>query len=405
MIHVVPAAQTRPTEDPIFALNAEANARRAKGDRVVNATIGVAMDDAGKLCVLRTVSETLATIKPEVWSAYAPIAGASAFLEGVKQDLLGSVEALHKCAIATASPGGSGALRLAIDNYLEPGQAMLTTSYYWGPYQTLADEAQRRVETFSMFNAAGAFNVDALDSAIGEQLTRQGRVLLALNDPCQNPSGYSMKAADWQAVVQVLLRHAEKGAVTLLCDMAYMAYAAGDPRAFLTELTPLLGRCGLAFAWSASKTFTMYGLRIGAIVACIPDESERKLTEAAFAYSCRGTWSNCNHGGMATIGQLLSDSTLRNRVNAEREVVKEMLQERVRIFNELARPQGLSYPQYDGGFFVTLFAEDSFVRANKMKREGVFVYPQKGSLRVALCSVAKGDVPRLVTSLVDSARS
>lgn len=403
MNHLVSKSQTRPTEDPIFAVNAEANARKAKGDSVVNATIGVAMDDAGKLCVLHTVSEALASTKPETWSAYAPITGTNAFLEGVKDDLLASVPELRACAVATATPGGSGALRLAIANYVEPGQAMLTTSYYWGPYSTLADEANRSVATFAMFGDKGEFNVAALDEAIGKLIASQGRVLLFLNDPCQNPTGYTMKAQDWQAVVAVLVKHSEKGAVTLLCDMAYMAYAAAEPRAFLHELTPLLGKCGLLFAWSASKTFTMYGLRVGAIVACVPDATERKQTEAAFGYSCRGTWSNCNHGGMHAISTLLNDASRKKRVDAERDIVKNMLQERVRIFNELARPQGLQYPPYDGGFFVTLFAKDSFERATKMKRDGVFVYPQAGTMRVALCSVAKDSVPRLVKALVDSA--
>jgi aromatic-amino-acid transaminase len=401
-MHLVPNSQKRPTEDPIFAVNAEANARKAAGHSVVNATIGVAMDDAGKLSVLGAVATALAETKVEHWSAYAPIAGATSFLDGVRNDLLSTVPALRDCAIATATPGGSGALRLAISNYLEPGQALLTTSYYWGPYQTLAEESQRKVDTFAMFDAAGAFNIAALEAAVEKHIAAQGRVLLAINDPCQNPTGYTMKLSDWRSVVEVLVKYAEKAPITLLCDMAYMAYAASEPRVFLTELLPLLGRCGLVFAWSASKTFTMYGLRVGALVACVADAQERKMTDAAFAYSCRGTWSNCNHGGMQAIARLLNDDALRAKVNSERDVVKAMLQERVRIFNELARPQGLEYPPYDGGFFVTLFAKDSFDRANKMKADGVFVYPQTGTMRVALCSVAKEDVPRLVQSLVSS---
>ncbi len=56
---------------------------------------------------------------------------------------------------------------------------------------------------------------------------------------------------------------AKDGAVTLLVDTAYFAYNPRDPRAFLAHLRPLLGKVGLLFAWSASKTFTHYGLRVG----------------------------------------------------------------------------------------------------------------------------------------------
>jgi aromatic-amino-acid transaminase len=57
------------------------------------------------------------------------------------------------------------------------------------------------------------------------------------------------------------------------------------------------------------------------------------------------------------------------------------------------------YPRYDGGFFVTVFHEQAFEKALAMKEQGVFVVPQKGALRAALCSVAERDVERLVAAL------
>ncbi|HVH44121.1 MAG TPA: hypothetical protein VM925_17340, partial [Labilithrix sp.] len=78
---------------------------------------------------------------------------------------------------------------------------------------------------------------------------------------------------------------------------------------------------------------------------------------------------------------------------------KALLDTRVKAFNELARPRGLRYPRYDGGFFVTVFGDNAAQDALRMKEKGVFVVPQKGALRVALCSVAVRDLPRLVDVL------
>src|ERR1700691_2106549 len=96
-------------------------------------------------------------------------------------------------SIAVATPGGTGALRHAIANFLEPGQALLTSSYYWGPYQTLCDEADRKVATFRMFappapgeGGGGGLDVEALDRALVAQLESQRRALVFLNDPCNN---------------------------------------------------------------------------------------------------------------------------------------------------------------------------------------------------------------------------
>jgi aromatic-amino-acid transaminase len=401
MLHLIPARQARPDKDVIFALNAEATKRQQAGEAIVNATIGSLMNDDGSLAVLETVTRVLRDVPPNEWAAYAPISGTPDFLNAVIEDTFATQPALKASATAVATPGGTGALRHALMNYLESGQALLTPSFYWGPYATLAEEHERNVETFSMFTAAGALDVAALDAKLEEQLDRQGRALLFLNDPCNNPTGYSMTAGEWGQVVQVLLAHADKP-VTLLVDMAYWLYAAGgDPRAFQAELLPLLGKVGLLFAWSGSKSFTHYGLRVGALIACEPDEKERHVTAAALAFACRGTWSNCVRGGLAAITRLLNDASLRAACDAERARLKALLTRRVQAFNAAARPKGLRYPRYEGGFFVTVFHDDAEGHAQRMRERGVYVVPQKGALRIALCSVAEKDVPRLVEALAD----
>ncbi len=397
--HLIPSHQGRPSDDPIFALNKECTARKTRGESVVNATVGALLHDDGRLAILPTAARAVSEVPPEEWAPYAPIAGSTDFLSAVIADTFKDEPDMRACAVAAATPGGTGALRHAIANYLEPGQSILTTSFFWGPYQTLCDESERKVTTFSMFAANGSMDLDALDRALTAQILEQKRVLLFLNDPCHNPTGYSMRPEEWRAVVERLVAHASEAPITLLVDMAYFAYNAHDPRAFLKELRPLLGKVGLLFAWSASKTFTHYGLRVGALIACVPDQAERTATDAALSYSCRGTWSNCTRGGMRAITRLLTESALAASCDREREELKALLNSRVAAFNEIAPKRALRYPRYEGGFFVTVFADDAQERAIRMKEKGVFVVPQKGALRVALCSVAAKDVERLVEAL------
>jgi aromatic-amino-acid transaminase len=399
MLHLIAAHQQRPSDDPIFALAREASERRAKGESIVNATVGALLDDDGKLAVLPTAARAVKEVPSEEWAAYAPIAGSPDFLKAAIDDLLVSAPRFREAACAVATPGGSGALRHAIGNYLDIGQALLTTSFFWGPYQTLADEQDRKVRTFEMFAPDGSFDVSALDRALGALMTEQGRALIFLNDPCHNPTGYSMTEGEWRAVVACLLEHAPRGPVTLLLDVAYSDYAASDPRKYLPTLEPLLGKVTVLFAWSASKSFTHYGLRVGALVACEPDPKERAITEAALSYSCRGTWSNCNRGGLAAITRLLRDPEMSAAVRREREGLKALLTARVEAFNRHAKGAGLRYPRYEGGFFVTVFHDDPMPKAAAMKQAGVFVVPMKKGLRLALCSVAERDVERLVKSM------
>jgi aromatic-amino-acid transaminase len=402
MTFLIPARAVGHGDDPIFALNAEARARAASGEAILNATVGAMLDDEGRLAVLPTAAEALREVPAEVGAGYAPIAGPVDFLRAVVADLFGTGPAAGWAA-AVATPGGSGALRLAISNLVEPGQSVLTTSLYWGPYKTIADEGNRKLATFCMFDDRGRLDVGDLEEQLAGLLAREGRALVFLNSPCHNPTGYSFDDAEWDAVVDVIERASPRGPIAVVVDVAYARYAATDLSRCTDRVLRLAGKALPLFAWSASKSFTHYGLRVGALVAVAPDAAERRGLEGAFAYSCRGTWSNCNAGGMAAITRLLSDPDLRARVDRERAALKAMLDRRVARWNELARPAGLRYPRYDGGFFTTVFCADAAATATKLKADGIFVVPQAGAIRVALCSVAERDIPRLVEGIANHA--
>jgi aromatic-amino-acid transaminase len=404
MEFLIPSRQSRPADDPIFALNAEASARRSQGESIVNATVGALLDDDNKLAVLPGVVEAIAQVPPIQAAGYAPLAGPAAFNAAVVADLLGGTP-LAEIAGAVATPGGTGALRHAVTTFLEPGQALLTGSFYWGPYKTIADENDRKVATFEMFTRTShglELDVASFDARLQELMRSQKRALVFLNDPCQNPTGYSMGEAQWRGVVSALEAAASQGPVTLLVDVAYWLYGSGDPRAFLRHLTPLIGKVGLVFAWSGSKSFAQYGARVGALVVVDPDAARRKRAIDALAYACRGTWSNCNHGGLLAITRVLTDAPLRARVDAERAKLKALLDARVSAFNSRAKGTGLDYPRYDGGFFTTVLAKpgaDVQAMAKQLRELGIYVVPQGPGLRVALCSVAERDVARLVEGL------
>ncbi len=390
----------RPGNDPIFALNAQAQQRKAAGDAVINATVGALLEDDGSLALLPTVIETLRAVPPLKAAGYAPIAGDPGFLHAVTADLLGD-SPLASIAVAAATPGGTGALRHAVSVLTERGQSVVTSSFYWGPYSTICDEHERSVRTFPMFSSGGGFDVDAFTRCLDETARAQGRLLVILNDPCHNPTGYSMSAEEWEAVRDALVAASERVPTAVLADVAYLAFAR-DTRSFLRYLEPVAERGLVCFAWSGSKGFGLYGQRVGALIACTRDQAQRSAVQRALTYACRGTWSNCNASAMEAVRRCLTEPALDAVVRAERERLRALLDRRVRAFNEAARSTGLSYPRYDGGFFVTVFAKDPKAAMEKLTARGVFVVPGPGSLRVALCSVAERDVASLVTALDES---
>jgi len=209
-----------------------------------------------------------------------------------------------------------------------------------------------------------------------------------------------MTESDWFHTARILQTHALRGPVAVLLDAAYCAYAPHGIVRALGALEPLLDKLVVLVAWSASKTFTQYGLRVGCLAGVVPEWGERQRWQRALGYACRGTWSTCNRGGMAAVTRLLVDPEFSTRVSVERGAILDRLGGRVSVFNELARAAGLRFPRYDGGFFVTVFNDDPSRTAAKMRADGVYVVPLEEGLRIALCSIATADVPKVVQALV-----
>lgn len=404
---LVQGSSERPADDPIFRLNAEARARAAAGESIVNATLGALMTDEGKIAIPPAVAQAFAAVPIEKSAGYAPIAGSKPFLEAVIQDLFGEGP-LASAAVAAATPGGTGALHHAFVNFLDPGQAVYVPSYYWGPYHTLAVHTRRTLETFEMFDDAGRFNLKAFEEGLDALLSRQGRALCVLNFPCNNPTGYSLDAAEWERLTEIVSARATKHPVVLVIDYAYAKFARHDAGVWVRYAEQLARVTTVLVAWTVSKSFAQYGARVGALVAAHMDAGERQRIQNALSYSCRGTWSNCNHAGQLAITELLTDPELRARVLLERQEMVELLSQRVDAFNAAAAKVGLSFPRYEGGFFVAVFTPDGEATAKHMRdHAGVYVVPLQGAVRVALCSTPLADIERTVAALaagVEAAR-
>jgi len=398
MEFLIPSRLGRPSDDPIFALNTEAKARAAKGEKVVNATVGALLDDDGRLAVLDGMSAAIREVSARDAAGYAPIAGSAPFLKGVAADLLGD-RAMAVETAAVATPGGTGALRHVIASFLEPGQALLTTSFFWGPYKTLADENGRTLRTFRQFDEQGRLDLEDLDRKLGQIVEDQGRALLLVNSPCHNPTGYSFDAGEWRALGDIVARRSAAGPITLCLDVAYAKFGDGSLDLAIEEMLRLPPSVLPTFAWSSSKSFLQYGLRVGALVAVHRDVELVRRVQNALSYACRGTWSNVNAAGMIAIGKVFGDKAQREAIDQERAQWASVLKSRVARWNALARPAGLKYPRYDGGFFTTVFTERAHEIAEALKVDGVFVVPQEGALRVALCSVAERDIERMVSAI------
>lgn len=388
-------ARTISGGDKIFGVNKKAQEMIAKEgkEKVANATIGALLDDEGNLVVLSSVVEILKGLSPDDYAEYAPIAGIPSFLDAaVKAVFMDYIPENYIDAVAT--PGGTGAIRNAIQNYTRRGDAVLTSDWHWSPYNTIAQELERTLDTFTIFDKDNNFNHPAFEKKFTELLSKQGRILVILNTPSHNPTGYTLSPEDWDHIISVMKTAAEDKSkkIVLLVDAAYLDFA-GDPnesRAFLPKLQGLPENLLPLIAFSMSKSFTMYGMRGGALICMSPDKEIVDEFKLVNSFSNRGTWSNGTRCAMVVLSRIYKDNKLLEMVTAERVNAQAMLRRRGEIFVEEAKKVNLSICPYKSGFFIIVNCRYPDAVSEELFKDGIFTVPfdEKG-LRVSIASVSE----------------
>lgn len=385
--------RTIPLEDKIFGISSRAKAMIAEkgADKVINATIGSLLDDEGKLVVLSSVVDTMKTLNPVEFADYAPIGGTPQFREAVKKAAFGSFQ--PSCFTeAVATPGGTGAIRNTISNYSRMGDKILTSDWHWAPYNTIAGELGRCIDTYPMFDENGMFHVNAFGEKVRELIAEQKSLVIILNTPAHNPTGYSLTLEDWSGVLNVLRGEAGKAeSIVLLVDAAYIDFAGDEEeyRRFLPGLEKLPENILPIIAYSLSKTYTLYGTRCGAMICMAQTAEVAAEFKRVCEFSSRGSWSNSAKLAQVILSKIYADEKLLKKVNEERAEYREMLIQRGRAFEEEARKAGLEIVPFDAGFFASIPCDNPDEISRKLEKEGLFIVPLAKGLRVSVASVSE----------------
>jgi len=385
--------RTIPAEDKIFGISRLAKELEAKIGKgaVINATLGSLFDDDGKLIVLSSVVEVLKNLDPEDYADYAPIGGTAEFKKAVKKAAFGNFEPDCFTGVV-ATPGGTGAIRNTISNFSKYGDKVLTSDWFWAPYGTIAQEIGRSVATFTLFDENRNFNIDSFGEKVRELLAAQGRLIVILNTPANNPTGYSLTDADWDKVIESVKSAASGGEkVTILVDAAYIDFAgdADKYRRFLPKLEKLPENILPIVAYSLSKTFTLYGMRSGAMICMTQNKDIVEEFIRVCEFSSRGTWSNCPRAAMAVLSRIYDDTGLLARVDKERSEHRDMLLLRGKAFEGSANEAGLEIVPFDSGFFASIPCGNSDDIGKELQKDGIFLVPLEKGLRVTVAAISE----------------
>ena len=281
--------------DPILGLNDQfaADTNPAK----VNLGVGVYYDDQGKLpllgCVQAAEQAMMATPKAR---GYLPIDGLAAYDAGVKALVFGAdSEPIQSARVTTVQAiGGTGGLKIGADflHRLNPRAEVLISDPSWENHRALFTNAGFLVKNYRYYDAKNR-GID-FEGMLADLASAAPGSIAVLHACCHNPTGYDISAAQWDQVVAMCK---SRGLLPFL-DMAYQGFGYGLPEdgAAVQKFTA----AGLSFfvASSFSKSFSLYGERVGALSVLCDNQDEAARVLSQLRVVIRTNYSNPpTHGG------------------------------------------------------------------------------------------------------------
>lgn len=380
-----------PIEDTVFAIvKKAAQAKQEVGEEhVVDATIGSLYDEEGTLVAFDSVFTPFEQIDKKVKAAYAgSFTGNESYRKQVAHWVLdGSDCKLNKSVIAT--PGGTGAISITFSSILDEGETVVLPEIAWGSYKLMATMDNMNVKTYSLFEG-DTFNLTSFKETCNEVLKTQKKLLVVLNDPCHNPTGYSLSDQEWKEVIAFLNECGEQAPVVLLNDIAYIDYSYNTVKnAYMNNFNDISNNVLIVVAFSCSKALTSYGMRCGAAVILAHEKESVRNVEIVFEKSARALWSNVNNAAMENFTYVTTTNL--DAYMKEKVIYVDLLKTRSTTFIEEANACELPVYPYKEGFFVTVKVEDNTLRDTyheALMKEHIYTVKVNKGIRVAVCSLS-----------------
>lgn len=274
--------------------------------------VGVYKDANGLTPVMRAVKAAEKTLwETEVTKTYTGLAGEPAFAAAMLELILGA----GAQAAAIATPGGTGAIRQALEliKLSSPKAKVWLSNPTWPNHPSIIKYLGMTSAEYRYFDAAtGGIDFDGLMADLAG--VAAGDAVL-LHGCCHNPTGANLSADQWDRVIALLQR---RHAIPFV-DLAYQGFGDGlDADAAATRKI-FAAFPEVLIAASCSKNFGIYRERTGVLIAKSADQT---VTQGNLNFLNRQNFSFPPDHGARLVTMILNDPALRADWQAELEDVR-----------------------------------------------------------------------------------
>jgi len=350
--------------DPILGLNEQFNADT--NPNKVNLGVGVYFDDNGKLPLLQCVQAAEKTMMATPTArGYLPIDGIVAYDNAVKALVFGAEsDVVQSGRVSTVQAiGGTGGLKIGADflKKVSPNAKVLISDPSWENHRAIFVNAGFEVGTYAYYDAVNrGVNFDGMLASLN---AAAAGTIVVLHACCHNPTGYDITATQWDQVIAVV----KAKNLTAFLDMAYQGFGHG-----IAEDGAVIGKfvaagLNIFVSTSFSKSFSLYGERVGALSVVASDKEEASRVLSQLKIAIRTNYSNPPIHGGAVVAAVLNNPELRAQWESElaemRVRIKAMRQKLVESLKAAGVQQDMSFITTQIGMFsYSGLTKDQMVR-------------------------------------------
>lgn len=390
----------------ILLISERASKAKAERDDVIDGTIGMLMGNDGELAVIPAVSKTFGE---RLNFKYPPISGDPRYKDLAFQWVFGDSKAeaeKNNEVNLFGTLGGTGAVFMAMRYAGHQDYEILIPDIAWPNYKTIAEANGLSASEYSLFTKEGGFNFPAVEAKVREAKKNHRGFMLIVNDPCENPTGYSLTREEGEELYEKVAEWGEEYNISasLLFDIAYLDFAAQVPSWLAIAARGQYGGVETFIAFSASKTFSCYGLRIGELIALKPKPAPLGYSKALVGYLsklARGIYSMPNGTGMRALAKIMDPAVVRD-TKAQVHAIERILRERGNKIGDSLKSLRVPFLPYKEGFFLTVATngKNAVDITQALEREGIYLVPMPPHfIRVSIGSLKSGQESPLAKAL------
>ena len=359
--------------------------------------VGVYKDASGQTPIMQSIKRAEHILwETQDTKSYVGLTGTPEFSETMIDLVLGDKFDKNLTASA-ATPGGTGAVRQAFElgKLANPNLRVFVSDPTWPNHLSILKYLGIPVEPYRYFDAKTRA-VDFSSMMTDLENAKEGDLIL-LHGCCHNPTGANLKAPEWDAVIELLL----KSGATPMIDIAYQGFGDGleEDASGVRKLVNSVPETIIAA--SCSKNFGIYRERTGILIVVSHDKDARDLNQSTLAFLNRQNFSFPPDHGARLVTMVLSDKELKRSWMEELEAVRtSMLSLRTQLATELEKLSGsnrFGFLADHRGMFSRLGASPEQV--NEL-RENHAVY-MVGDSRLNIAGLNSKTVPVLAKAIVD----